>query len=58
MKSIVALVSVALVAMSTVYMLTSAPAVDVETQFQEFVSTYRKSYATNDEYTKRLTIFS
>ena len=58
MKSIAALAIVAIAAIGATYMLTATPEVDVETQFQDFVSTYRKSYATSHEYTQRLGIFA
>ena len=58
MKSVVALSIVALAAIGAIYMMTRTPEDDVETQFQEFVATYRKSYATSDEYSTRLGIFA
>ena len=57
MKIAIALVAVA--ALAGLYAFgTSSVTSDVETQFQEFVSTYRKSYLNQDTYEHRLGVFA
>lgn len=57
MKTVIALVALAAVAGYLAFGTSSVPS-DVESQFQEFVSTYRKSYLNQDSYEHRLGVFA
>jgi C1A family cysteine protease len=52
-----AILTLAAVSIFTVFLITSAPSSDVESQFQDFLNTYRVGYANTNEYSYRLGVF-
>jgi C1A family cysteine protease len=52
-----AILTLAAVSIFTVLLITSAPSSGVESQFQDFLNTYRVGYANTNEYSYRLGVF-